>query len=102
MQTFFDDSDEDVSADRDPYLRLDGILAGSQKSLDTQMLLDPFEEQFDLPALLIKCRDHLWLERKVVGQKSDALSSLNFVLLLARVTKNAFIACNLYSLAKSK
>ena len=78
MQTFFDDSDEDVSADRNPYLRLHGILAGSQKGFDTQMLLDPFEEQFDLPSLLVKCRDHLGLERKVVGQKSDAFSSLVF------------------------
>lgn len=76
MQTFFDDSDEDVSTDRDPYLRLHCVLAGSQKGFDTQMLLGPFEEQFDLPALLVKCRDHLWLESKVVGQKSDTLSSL--------------------------
>ncbi len=69
MQTFFDDSDEDIGSDRDPYLRLDGILAGSQKSFDTQMLLDPFEEQFDLPALLVKCRNHLWLEGEIVGQE---------------------------------
>ena len=40
MQTFFDDSDEDVGCDRDLYLRLDGILAGPPKGFDTQMLLD--------------------------------------------------------------
>ena len=74
MQTFFDDSDEDVSTNCDPYLRLHGVLAGAQKGFDTQMLLDPFEEQFDLPALLVKCRDHLGLEREVVGQKDEALS----------------------------
>ena len=73
MQTFFDDGDEHVSSDSDPYLRLDRILAGTQKGFDTQMLLDPFEEQFDLPALLVKRRDHLWLEREIVGQKCDAL-----------------------------
>ena len=76
MQTFFGDSDEDVSGDRDPYLGLDGILAGAQESFDTQMLLDPFEEQFDLPALLVKCRDHLRLEGEIVGQKGDAFSGL--------------------------
>ena len=78
MQTFFDDSDENVSTDRDPYLRLYCILAGAEKGFDTQMLLDPLEEQFDLPALLVKCRDHLWFEREVVGQKNEALSSLVF------------------------
>lgn len=76
MQTFFDDSDEDVSTGCDPYLRLHDILAGSQKGFDTQMLLGPFEEQFDLPALLVKCRDHLWFESEVVGQKDEAFSSL--------------------------
>ena len=76
MQTFFDDSDEDVSTNCDPYLRLYCIFAGAQKGFDTQMLLDPFEEQFDLPALLVKCRDHLWFECKVVGQKSEPFSGL--------------------------
>jgi hypothetical protein len=76
MQTFLDDSDEDVSSDRDPYLRLDGILAGTQKGFDTQMLLDPFEEQFGLPALLVKCCDHLWLEREIVGQQGEAFPGL--------------------------
>jgi len=76
MQTFFDDSDEYVSTDRDPYLRLHGILARSQKGLDTQMLLDPLEKQFDLPALLAKCRNHLWFESEIVGQKNDAFPSV--------------------------
>lgn len=76
MQTFFDDSDEYVSADRDPYLRLHRILAGSQKGLDTQMLFDPLEEQFDLPALLVKRCNHLGFESEIVGQKSDPFASV--------------------------
>jgi hypothetical protein len=48
MQTFFDDGDEDVSCDSDPYLRLDCVLAGSQESFDAQMLLDPFEQLGDI------------------------------------------------------
>ena len=38
------------------------------------MLLDPFEEQFGLPVLLVKHRDHLRLECEIVGQESDAFS----------------------------
>lgn len=76
MQTFFDDSDEYVSTDRDPYLRLHSILAGAQKGLDTQMLLDPLEEQLDLPALLVKRCNHLGFESEIVGQKNDAFPSV--------------------------
>ena len=32
MQTLFEDGDKDVSRDYDPYLRLDGVLARTQKN----------------------------------------------------------------------
>ena len=76
MQTFFRDRDQHVGGNGDPYLRLDRVLAGAEKNLDPQMLLDPFEEQLDLPALLVKRRDYVWLQCKVVGQKREALSGL--------------------------
>ena len=36
-----------------PYLGQDGILAGPQKALYFEMLLDPLEEQFHLPSLSV-------------------------------------------------
>ncbi len=51
MQSFFRDSDQHIGRYGNPYLRLDGVLAGAEKHLDAQVLLDPFEEQFHLPAL---------------------------------------------------
>ena len=54
LKTFLDDGDQHVSADGDPDLRLHRVLAGAEKCLDAQMLLDPLEEQFDLPALPIQ------------------------------------------------
>lgn len=75
-QAFFGDSDEHVSANRYPYLRFDGVLAGAKERLDSQVLLDPFEEQFDLPALAVKIADQLGFEGEVVGQKADAFASL--------------------------
>ena len=78
MQTFFDDGDQDISRHGNAYLRLHGVFAGTQKGFDTQMLFDPFEKQFDLPALLVKCRDQFGFECEVVGQKRDALSRLVF------------------------
>ena len=43
MQTFFDDDDQDISHHGDPYLCLHGVVAGTQKGFDTQMLFDLFE-----------------------------------------------------------
>ena len=76
MQAFLGNGDQHVSADRDPDLRLDRVLVGAIKRLDAQVLLDPFEKQFDLPALAVQVCNQLGLERKVVGQKSYSLSSV--------------------------
>jgi len=54
MQAFLDNGDKHVSPDRDPDLRPDRILVGVIKRLDAQVLLDPFEKQFDLPALAVQ------------------------------------------------
>ena len=53
MQAFLGNGDQHVSADGDPDLRLDSILVGAIKRLDAQVLLYPFEEQLDLPALAL-------------------------------------------------
>ena len=76
MQTFLRNRDQQVGRYGNPYLCLDGVLAGAEEDLDTQVLLDPFEEQFDLPALAIQVGDQLRLEREVVGQKNQALASI--------------------------
>ena len=76
IQVFLGNGDQHVSADRNPYLRLDRVLGGSVKRLDPQVLLDPLEEQLDLPALAIQVRNQLGFEREVVGQKRDSLAYL--------------------------
>ena len=57
MEFFFDDGDQHIGGDSAPDLRLDGVLAGAEKALDAQVLFDPFEEEFDLPAAAIKLGD---------------------------------------------
>ena len=39
-----------LDTDRGPDLGFDGILRGAVEGFDAQVLFDPFEEQFDLPA----------------------------------------------------
>jgi len=76
MQAFLGNGDQHVSADRDPDLRLDRVLVGAIKRLDAQVLLDPFEKQFDLPALAVQVCNQLGLESEIVGQKSYSLARL--------------------------
>ena len=78
MQTLLGNSDQDISAHRNPDLRLDGVLAGAQECLDAQVLLDPLEEQLHFPALTVKVGNKFGVERKVVGQKRNALAQLVF------------------------
>jgi hypothetical protein len=74
--TLFQDRDEHVSCHGNPYLRLHRVLALAEETLDSQMLLDPFEEQLELPALAIERRDQRRAEREIVAQKHHALAGL--------------------------
>jgi len=49
-ETFFGNSDQHVSADRDPDLRLDCVLGSTKKCLDSQVLLDPLEYKNRCPS----------------------------------------------------
>ena len=49
-----DDGHQDVDGDGDPDLGLHGVLGGAVEALDAQVLLDPLEEQFDLPAATVQ------------------------------------------------
>src|SRR5574343_722857 len=74
MKLLLDDSDEHVGGHGAPDLRLHGVLAGAQESLDTQVLLDPFEEQLDLPATFVERGNRQGGQRRVVGQKDQRLA----------------------------
>ena len=76
VQAFLGNGDQHVSADCNPDLRLDRVLVGAIKRFDAQVLLYPFEKQFDLPALAVQVCNQLGFEGEVVGQKRDALASV--------------------------
>ncbi len=62
-------------------LRIDRILGGSIEGLDVQMLLDPFEEQFNLPALAVQFCNGQWVfNREVVGQETINFSALKVLI----------------------
>ena len=47
------------------------IFGGPIECLDTHVLLDPFEEQLDLPATSVKLCDRQCRQCEVVGQKNQ-------------------------------
>lgn len=51
-QFLFHDGHEHVDTDGDPDLRLHGIVACAVESFDSQMLLDPLEEQLSVPIIM--------------------------------------------------
>ena len=72
MQTLFHDSHEYIDRYGDPDLGLHGILGGAVERLDPEMLLDPFEEKFDLPSAFVKLCDGKGGQREVVGKEDQA------------------------------
>lgn len=74
MQTFLRNGDQKVRENGNPDLRLHSVFAGAEEHLDTQVLLDPFEEQLHLPTLAIQVGNQFRFQRKVVGQKNESFS----------------------------
>jgi len=71
MQTFFQNGDEQIDGDGRPDLSAHRVGRGAVKGFDAQMLLDPFEEEFDLPAAAIKLGDGQRRDGEVVGQEDQ-------------------------------
>ena len=68
--------EQQIDTNSDPDLSHDGVFGGAKKTLDLQVLLDPFEEQFDLPTGLVNRRDGAGREFEVVGQEDIMLAGL--------------------------
>lgn len=73
MKFFLNNGNEHVGGHGAPDLRLDCVLAVAQKLLDTKVLLDPFEEQLDLPAAFVQSSDGQGRQACVVGQEDQSL-----------------------------
>jgi len=74
LKLLFDNSDQHVSGDSAPDLRLHRVLAVADETLDAQVLLDPFEEQFHLPAALVQRGNGQCRQCGVVGQEHQRLA----------------------------
>ena len=76
---FLDDGDKYVGGHRRPNLNLHRVRRSAPKALDPQMLLDPFEEQFDLPTLMVDSRYGLCGNLKIVRDEDESLIDISRV-----------------------
>ena len=80
MQTFFQNGDEQINGDGGPDLGAHRVGRGAVKGFDAQMLLDPFEEQFDLPAATIELGNGQSRHGEVVGQEDRGFAGFGIAI----------------------
>ena len=61
FEVMFKDGDKAVGDDGDVDLYPHGILAVAPETFDAEMLLDPFEEKLDLPAVTFPTADPIYI-----------------------------------------
>ena len=71
LESFLENSNQDVDGDSDPYLCVHSVLGSSVECFDSKMLFDPFEEEFDLPTTLVELCNGKRREKKIVGEKDE-------------------------------
>ena len=67
----FQDRDEEVNADSNPDLGANGIVGGAVEGLDSQVLLDPFEEQLHLPAEFVEGGNAEGRKGEIIRQEDE-------------------------------
>ena len=73
IESFFQDGNQQINADSDPDLGFDGVGRCAVKGFYSQMLFDPAEEEFHLPALLVNIGDGYGGNGKDIGQVDKTL-----------------------------
>ena len=61
FEVVLDDGDKAICDDGDVNLYPHGILAVAPETFDAEMLLDPFEEKLDLPAVTFPTADPIYI-----------------------------------------
>jgi hypothetical protein len=70
------DGHQHIGANRNPDLRLHSVRRSPIKRLDSQMLLDPSKEQFDLPSTSVDVCDRQRWQVEIVAQEHEPLACL--------------------------
>lgn len=72
MELFLHDCNQHIHRQRDPDLGKDCVFGGTVERFDSQMLFEPAEEEFHLPAAAIQFGYSNGRNREIVGQEDKA------------------------------
>ena len=67
----FQEGKKEVNAQSDPDLSKYRVMRCAKERFDFQVLLDPFEKEFDLPAFLVEISDGLGIQVTGIGDISE-------------------------------
>ncbi len=70
-KTLFDDGHKDINRDGNPNLSLHSVLGCAVESFNSEMLLNPSEEQLDAPTSAIQLGNGKSWESKLVGEEDQ-------------------------------
>lgn len=79
LQPLLDDGDEHVGRDCGPDLCFHGVLGRAVELLDPKVLLDPLEEELDLPSAAIQLGDRQCRQDETVRQEHQPLAGFGVV-----------------------
>ena len=74
-------------------LGFDGVFGSPEEAFDLEVLLDPFEQQFDLPALLVECCDLAGRAVVIIGDERERGLALAFDGDFAQIRALQGVAC---------
>ena len=72
----FDEREQQVIDHGGPDLCHDSIFCGAEERFDSEILFNPFEEDFDLPAGFIHFRDGAGSQSEVVSHEANGFSGV--------------------------
>jgi hypothetical protein len=96
FEVVFNDCDQTVGDDSDMYLYFESIFRFSPKGFDTEILLNPFEKQFNLPSIAIKKGNVCFLVEvvDVIGESSSKVRGIEYdTFELNRIVSSVSLAC---------
>ena len=76
MKFFLSNGYEHIDRDGDPDLTFHRILGSTIECFYPQVLLDPLEEQFNLPSALVECADGCRGQGELVGEEDKVLAGI--------------------------
>lgn len=67
LEFFFENREKKINTQCNPNLSFDGVFGSSIECFDPEMLFDPLEKQFHLPARLVELSYHERRKQEIVA-----------------------------------